>query len=59
MIRTSQHILKWNNEAKNLILEQIQLDYAACLKHYISLITSGQLPSVKFISTTKISATDV
>ena len=51
MIRTTKHILKWNNEVKDLMLEQIFMDYSNCLKYYIHLITSEQLPSTKMLST--------
>lgn len=50
MIRSSKHILKYQTSFKTSILDRINEDYTACLKHYIWLITSEQLPLKVFMS---------
>lgn len=50
MIRTSKHILKYQTDYKNNILDLIYDDYTNCLKFYIELIISEELPLEKFLS---------
>lgn len=50
MIKSSKHILKFQNKNKNDILNQIFVDYKSCLIHYIDLILTNQLPLQNFCS---------
>jgi len=54
MIRSSKHILKYQNNHKTVKLEQLFKDYKTDLEYYIKLITSGQLPLAKYLSTAKL-----
>lgn len=50
MIRSTKHILNYQNQGKADILERIFVDYRICLEEYIRLILNGQLPLKKFLS---------
>jgi len=59
MIRSSKHILKYNTNYKDSMLDTIFTDYREDLLYYIDLIISGQLPlkknlSSKFLPTNKL-----
>lgn len=43
MIRSSQHILKYQTVTKSVYLEQLYSDYKNCLQFYIDLIWNKQL----------------
>jgi hypothetical protein len=50
MIRTSQHILKYQTNFKSNILDKIFIDYKIDLQYYINLICSNQLSLKKNLS---------
>ena len=54
MIRSSKHILKYNTNYKDSMLNQIFADYKEDLSYYIDLIISGQLPLKKNLSSKEL-----
>ena len=50
MIRQTKHILKYQTESKNNILDRLFDDYLSDLKSYIQLIVEGNLPLKQFLS---------
>ena len=50
MIRQTKHILKYQTESKNNILDKLFDDYLSDLKSYIQLIVEEKLPLKQFLS---------
>lgn len=51
MIRTSKHSLKFSNQSKIDLLDQMFALYESSLKTYLELIKQGKLPIKQYLST--------